>query len=511
MKTSPLLFALLVLGSQARAGLLCENLLKPVPLRDSAVEIEISGTIIEKLFTTTDGTLGPVLDPLGAEALPPALLKTIQETYPGEALEKIPWDVLTGAEKSELILYATKAHQQNFFKNRSVQGLKYRDEFDLVFQEPSEFMGALYPPGKHRFKSQDVFGHTQIEFSGPKGMDNTLGFEIHLRRPDGADKNLISSTSLQKALVGYVSNVHQHIVAPIPLEALADNPALVSYQIMDLYRRVSLHAQLLRITRGHAIEELKASTGNYSYTNMPLLKKRDLEALHSHFLELGNYLKAEKIKTDSQLALKTGSVLARLKAATRLFLAKVGPQATPLENPLENRLARKSGLVGMRAGKVYDGDALLWGMELRDLAPSHDQKHLDQLLRAVQTRMLLGDFGLKNETVLQVLNETESPLMERIYYSYSRDLEVSHKEGPLQDPTGGKLAGQKNEALGMLLHHWEKDPLFIEHPEFLPKLEQARRIALESIQRGERPTEALARFAKRSGLQYLVWQSIKIE
>ena len=194
----------------------------------------------------------------------------------------------------------------------------------------------------------------------------------------------------------------------------------------------------------------------------------------------------------------------RLKLWARNFFKGKDKMLKFLKNPLEDKIAEKSGLVGMRAGKVYDGETLLWGMELRDLAPSHNQKHLGDFLRSVQTRMLIGDYGLKDSTVKSVLADNSgTKLVDRIYYEPIVDLK--------QDPTGGKLEGSKNEALGLLLHNWDKDPLFIERPEFLPKLEEARKIALESIKRGEAPTEALQRFATRSGLHYLLWESLRID
>lgn len=503
MKTSLFLLSTLFV-STTWAGLRCENTFTAVPLRDSAVEIEISGAIADRMFTTTDGTIGPVISPLGEAAIPPVLLKQIKESFPGEAVESLSWDLLTQKEKESLILYSTKQRKQNFFQDRNVQGLIYRDQIELVFKESSEFMGRSYPAGKHVFNSQDLFANTKIEFSGPKGMVDNLGFEIHVRRPDGADKNLVTSTRLQKSLVGYASSVHQHVVAPIPLEALAENPEMMAFKLMDLYRRVSLHAQLLRVTRGHSVEELTATSGDYSYINMPLLEKADLVRLDNYFLNLGRYLKAEKQKLADQKIREEGTLKERFKLWARNFFKGQDKMLKFLKNPLEEKIAEKSGLVGMRAGKVYDGETLLWGMELRDLAQSHNQKHLGDFLRSVQTRMLIGDYGLKDSTVNAVLNDNSGvKLVDRIYYEPIADLK--------NDPTGGKLEGSKNEALGLLLHNWNKDPLFVEHPEFLPKLEEARKIALESIKRGEAPTEALQRFATRSGLHYLLWESLRID
>ncbi len=489
---------------QSRAALRCENVLKPVPLRDSAVEIEISGAIADHMFTTADGTLGPVIAPLGEAAIPPEILKQLKDSFPGEPVEKLSWDLLNQKEKESLILFATKARAQNFFEDRNIQGLIYRDQVELSFKERTEFLGRSYPAGRHVFNSQDMFANTKIEFSGPKGMVDRLGVEIHLRRADGADKNLTSSSQLQKSLVGYVSSVHQHVVAPIPLEALAANPEVMSFKLMDLYRRVSLHAQLLRVTRGHAIEELKATSGDYSYSNMPLLEKKDLRMLENYFLTLGRYLQEQKQKIADQKIRDEGTFKEKLKLWGRTFFKDKDLMVKFLENPLEHKIAEKSGLVGMRAGKVYDGETLLWGMELRDLAPSHNQKHLGDFLRAVQTRMLIGDYGLKDRTVETVLKDKSSiNLMDRIYYEPIVSLK--------NDPTGGKLEGSTNEALGLLLHNWERDPIFIERPEFLLKLAEARKIAIESIKSGEAPEEALKRFSTRSGLHYLIWESLRID
>lgn len=502
MKTSLFLLSSLFV-STVWAGLRCEKIFVPVPLRDSAVEIEISGTIVDRMFTTSDGTLRPIMEGVGEIAIPPDILQQLKNTFPGEPVETLSWDLLTQSEKERVILYSTQQRGQNFFKDRNVHGLVYRRQIELVFKEPSEFMGRQYPAGKYTFNSQDLFANTKIEFSGPKGMIDTLGFEIHLRRADGADKNLTSSTRLQKSLVGYASNVHQHVVAPIPLDALAANPEVVSFQMMDLYRRVSLHAQLLRVTRGHSVEELKATAGDYSYINMPLLEKSDLKLLHDYLYDLGRYLQLQKRQAAEDKIRAEGTWKQKLKLWATTFFRSRKDALKYLNNPFEKNIAEKSGLVGMRAGNVYDGNTLLWGMELRDLAPSHDQQHLGAFLRAVQTRMLVGDYGLKESTVQAVMSDKQSNMYDRIYYPTMKNL--------MEDPTGGKMKGSTNEALGMLLHSWEKDPIFIEHPEFLPKLAEARKIALASIKRGDSPTEALQRFANRSGLNYLVWQSLNID
>lgn len=505
MKTG-LFFLTFLVVSQTWAGLRCEKALLPVELRDSAVEIEIRSTILDRLFTTTDGTIGPVLDSVKPQYIPRDLLQQLRESFPDQPIQSIPWDVLTMREKEDLIVASARARKQDFFEDRTVHGLKYRDQFELTFNATTELMGKVYPPGKYTFNSSDFFTNTKIEFMGPKSISEKLGFEIHLRRADGADKNLISATSLQKALIGSAAPVHQHVVAPIPLEALAKNPQEMAFKMMDFFRRVSLHAQLLRIKRGHAIEELSDSDGDVRYQNMPLLQKDDLQHLYHYFWRLGVHLKTQPQRDEIQRVREEGTLVEKLKMRAKLFFKGTKSLDAFADNPLDNQVvARKSGLIGMRVGRVYDGDGTLWGLEFRDLAQSHEQTHLQEFLRAAQTRMLLADFGLKDSTVREAIQgATDNQLMDRIYYP-----SVAH--GEFVDPTSGKIQGQTNDALGMILHDWTKDPLFIEHPEYISKLEEARKIALTAIEHGEHPTQALARFVKRSGLDYLVWQSLRID
>lgn len=498
MKALTFLSVLVLLSTPAAfAGLRCENVFKTIPLQDSAVEIEIGATILEPLFTTTDGTIGPVIHPLNEKGVPAHLLSQLKDSYPDQNINSIPWDVLSPKEKEQLILYATQARKQFFFDDRNVQGLAYREVIQLSFTEPTQFMGRAYTAGRHTVASKDLFTNTKIEFSGPKGMSEYLGFEIHLRRADGAGNNLASSSALQKALVGKPASVHQHVVAPMPAEKMAQAPALEAFKIVEFYRRVSLHAQFLRVVRGHEIRELTANAGDISYVNMPVLTKNDLEKFFGYYLRTGQWLKSQK---------KTGWIQL-IKDKSKEAASKIG--LIPGDAQGVGKLAEKSGLIGMRAGSVYDGNGMLWGLEFRDLAPSHDQKHLRSYLDSIQSRMLLEDLGVKDQTAEAALHYGDQ-MFDKILYpnlnSVTSKLEKMGKRGLAHD-----IKLKENVAVGLLFHDWSADPIVLENPQYLGKIQEAQKMGLESLYRGQDHKEVLARFVKRSGLQYIVWKSLAVE
>ncbi len=505
LNLSFLFLSALLLSASAQAGLYCSKIHAASFLRDSAVEIEISGTVVDPLMTTLDGTLRPLVGELGVEGLPKELRQSLESTFPGQDPLTAEWDLLTSKEKQQLILYVAKTKNQNFFKNRNVEGLKYRDTFQMTFREPTTFLGKNYAAGKHTFQTSEVFGGTKIEFSGPEGMKENLGVEIHLRTSQSAGTNFQASAILQKGLTSRVSSVHEHIVAEMPLEQMSKNPELTALKMVEFYRRVSLFTQTLRALKGHEIEELRVTTEAFNYLNMPILKRTDLAQFNTYFKNFGNYLKANS-------ANGIRGLIEKLKVYFDPNLRK----NNDLFSSGEAQLAEKSGLVGIRAGSVYDGTITQWGLEMRDLSPSHDQKVLTRVTDAVQKRMLQQEFGISDKILQNTLEQSKKMPVENIllYPSVAKGgLRVDKMPMYAKKFNIPKLAEYKtdfpnNEAIGFLFHDWANDPLILQYPGSRKQVLETQVMALKYLANGMNINEVIIWFIKKSALNRLLFESI---
>ncbi|MEO5668756.1 MAG: hypothetical protein ABIR96_11910 [Bdellovibrionota bacterium] len=470
---------------------------------DSSVELEIGsnrGTM--DLFDTTDGTLAPVL---GKADLPDALAKTLHEVYPEVAdLKTLPWDALDSESQVALIEHAAKQSGHDFFKDRKVPGLRYREFVDLNFSKPTEFLGNKFPAGKHRFKSADIFHGTAIEFKGPNSMTEKLGFELHVRSPDSPGTTLKNAWSLEEGLGYRPGNLHQHVVAEIPQAKLDANPFLQSTRMAEYYRRINLYAEMKNVLSGSPVTLNRDAEGVSNFGNM---QDSNLNSVFKYFSDGAR----DKLGDDNKIA-----------------------------------------WVGMRGADAYNGDQRLWGLEFRDLSPSYSREELGRMMDAAQSSMVRDDYGIPEEKIQRWLarkgsatgwterrkgffnNPITRPFANNIHASAALKLkypeEISgrrtlypslnpdlrntlHLSGEEQDLLAQKLqeAHEKNLAVAMLVKNWAEDPLFFENPEVVARIHTVQAQALRRLMSGEKQQDVMKYFLKRSGIHYMFEKSLGIE
>lgn len=481
---------------------------------DSSAELEIGrsmGTLA--LFTTSDGTLAPILQ--GAQ-LPAALEAKLKEVYPEISdLRTLEWDALDHESQVELIEHAAKQSNQDFFKNRKVPGLVYRDTIELRFTQTTEFMGKTYRAGTYKFSGKDVFNDTHIEFKGPNNMSSNLGFELHLRASDAPSVTLKNSWALERGMGYLPGNLHQHLVAPIPSAKLEANPVLQAARMSEYYRRINLYAEMNSILRGSSITTNEAET----FTNFANMDDEVLSVVFHYFSE----------------------------GATE----SIGSSA-------------KMGWVGMRGSDAYRGSEKLWGLEFRDLSPKYNADHLGRMLDAAQNSIVKDNYGIPEEQIERWLRRAGSkaapapqvtlkekffkvfgvqpapktlPLNEKetwkeiVRTKYAEKIDYHRSSGAnyldVMDPELTKrlnlsadeidrlsetlISAHKNDrAVTLLTKNWTQDPLFFESPEVIQRIRKVQAQALRRLLGGEKENSVMQYFLKRSGIHYMFEKSLGI-
>lgn len=491
-----------------------------IRLLESAVEIETTPEVIDPFMTTTDGSIRPVADSAGMKALPENILKDIRESFPELDPLDVAWDVLTSKEKQEIIMLSAKQRGQSFFDSRTIPGLIYRPQVKMTFTKPSRFMGKDYPAGTHTFNSKDIFRSTAIEFMGPGRMTENLGVEIHLRSALGADENYISSRTLQMAMANRINNVHQHVVARLPIKKMAEDPARMAFILTEFIRRENIRAQFVKIRNGQPVERIKEETTGGD--NMPVTERRDFSNMFSHFQSLGNNLRSsvqeiQSIKSSNQA--RENSLLNKVLQSA--LAQKIGLKPLKMKDikpDIQGRTyADKIGLIGVRSYNLYDGSRWKWGIEYRDLSPHRDLEEQKARLMTAQRRMISQDYQidfinldswLQNRNLAQKAAELYFPDQSSFLAPNANLAENFPHITSLRDPkivAMLKIAMPKeahNTAMNILFHDWAQDPIVNGDRALIAKVEDAQNIALQRLSRGEDSESVLLYFIKKSSLDY---------
>jgi hypothetical protein len=502
--------------AQTCSGLYSE---KKVPSRrvlESAVEVEISAEVIAPFMTTTDGTIRPVADRAGIEAIPENILKEIRDNFPEIDPLDLDWDLLTSFEKQEIIMLSAKKRDHQFSQSRTIPGLVYRDEIDLTFAKASRFMGKDYAPGSYRFKTKDIFKSTAIEYMGPNRMTENLGVEIHIRTNLGAEENYKSSRTLQMAMTGRINNVHQHVVGRLPIKKMSESPERMASLMTEFIRRQLLKVQFARIRDAQPVEINRSEEG---VLNMPVTTRSDFTNLYSHFLKLGQSLQRltdgiQNTRARNQ-ALQSSLLagLLRSPVAKKLGLKPLEPKKINTEIGEVSSFSRKMGLIGVRSYQVYDGSPWQWGIEFRDLTAHRNLESQISILKSAQEKLASQNYGI-NDSSLGKLSAGELYFPDsKTYLDKAADLGRNFPFiSILNDPILAaeiKKSCQENEyntALNILFHNWAIDPIVDGHLPLINQIEQTREIALKRLAKGESSNTVLQFFIKRSGLDYRLSQ-----
>lgn len=475
--------------------------------RQSAAEVEIGNTpIVMELFTTTDGSIAPVLSSKGIEALHPEVRESLEQAFPGENITGLSWDLLNHKEKTMVIEYSAKMNGHEFFKNRTIPGLKYIDTVTLTFTEPTTFLGRPWSKGKHQVSTKDIFANTAIEFMGPNRMTENLGFELHVRSSNPAEQNYQTARSLQKALTGQHIAMHLHIVAPVTKTPSIRLKLEEVLQRVEFHRRVSLLFEMKMISRG---------------VGMKRVPVQDAEGRETNASNFFDFSPAEAI--DGGVKFFRGFNWEQ----TSTFMERMRIRITGQELPQTDRLYSKSGTVGVRGSQAYDSkDQPLWGIEIRYLSPFTDGKQDAKDIAAVQRRMIDETFTMTEAEAADYIGNFQKKhnsldVVDHLWYVDAVGTKMDRaalstlvKRFPeLKNKTTAEMTVilkkfEDNSFLYMLTHDWSKDPMFYNQTTKLAQMVDAQNVALHWIvTTNANPTDVMKTFIKKSGLEYTIRSS----
>lgn len=450
-----------------------------VPVRDSAVEIEIDTAPVLSTLTTPDGTVGGFL---GERPVPKWLEKSAKDP------RQISWDSLNPGEKLRLLQYGARLKETGFFDDRSVEGIRVKPVVTLRFQQQTDFLGKTYPPGSHDVDVSNVLG--KVEYRGPKEVLTVGGLELHFRE-GRASAGTVSrdAWTFLDGLGAPRTHQHVHVVAPMPFDALKRDPCGQSLRMTDFVRRANAVAEMIGILwHGQSITEVREGTTCY----FKPLGAEDLGIIFSYLWDVSHGKRYEPDRTIDWVSFR--------------------------------------GL-----GK-YD-DPNLWGMENRWLNADAPSEIAREFLDTVQTAMLDDEYGVPDER----LKRWEACLGKNgiRYYKdgfakawfHKEDWETVLEESP---PHIREFLGQKDglfarlrtrfqdswarlqgkptfrekltffretdASLDLLFHDWSFDPLLFDDPKKLMLIATEQLRALRRIRDGEDLRPAVQDFLKDSGL-----------
>ena len=440
--------------------------------QDAAVELEMEMSFaLMKLLTTPDGTVGPVLQGLSP---PDFLVKLAGPSFPDPA--KFPWRALTHQQKLDLLNYQGKHRPMGFFENRRVFGLKVKDEIELQFSQPTEFLGKTYPAGTHRVNVAQHLG--KVEYMGADDIEDLRGLELHFRSGQGAGRASRDARTLQKGIFADETHQHVHIVARLPLTQLAADPTTQAAAMGDYYRRVNLFAEIAGMLDGYFPKRI-AKDGVEFFDG---LGRQNLQGVTDYFFQVAQG-KFPAIRDDYKMA-----------------------------------------WVGMRGADVYDRPGL-WGLEYRIVNAEGDEAAVQHTLDAIQWAMETNNYGLKPGTMERwadyFLPNGGNPAAAVANAWYHNNLQPRnlwpHVPEMITRGTTPRSRRAVEDALAkkrvvqMLLFDWSRDSLFFDDTKALKKilLHQAR--AIDQLGNGARVEDVMREFLWKSGIAERVADSVHMQ
>lgn len=478
----PILVALLVFtleASQLNAKE-CASIFKPIGGSSVELEMRISPSVMS-LITTRDGTVGglymglksrtPLIQRLFGKKntlLPQNYLAWALAKFPNDSPLDISWSAVPYDLKISLINRASSLRDRNFYADRKIPNLKITPQFDIVFFEPTRFLGKDYPRGTHTIDLSKSFEN--VEYQAPSDLKGLNGVELHIRDPKLAPSDMIESAwALQDAIGTKKTHLHEHIVAPIPMVSLKTKPQITILSIVEFYRRANLLAELVAIDKMSPIQNI--SKGKTTFFG----------SIDGSFLS-GIYEYLESVRLNRE--------------------ERIGSDY-------------KMGYVGFRGADTYDQPGL-YGFEYRSLAPWKSLKLQKKIADAIMAGLAREDYGFTEAELtdwsaaqgldLQDKNSVLTAL-EDLWYGKTFEKLSQDPLNPLE-----QWMIEQNRGLMMLLHDWSKDPLYTNDPQGADLIQQEQKLALSRLKKREAATVHLLRdFIWRSGLMDKVLQSFKID
>jgi hypothetical protein len=437
--------------------LAASNLAKFSPLNDSAVEQETflnEKTI--KLFTTTDGTLGPLLED---RPIPPNLKAWgyKQSRFTEFQMKAIKWNKLPYDLQIEVL--RTNAQGANFSTNRTIRGIIPRSMVTLTFEKETNFLGVRYPPGIHEVNLRGFLGN-KVEYGSPESVGAVDWIEFHTRNHTAAGDLSNDSWTLFDGIQNPRAHQHTHIVGELPKKLV--------HSIDD---ETLLHTEYVR--RTNALAEMSWIV----HDRKPLNQK-----------VIGRTIFYAPLKRDG------------LDRVTNYFQATLSGADGPLPQ-------QKIAWAGFRGSQTYDQKGL-WGIEFRAISPTSDPKRVRGLLNAVQTGMHMPDHGLKlrdlKKWTSDINADTPSAAMNKAWWHPGQKesaipLAITQKYSSTQLTTLERL-GHNNLEVNYLYHDWANDPYFYDSPTKVNQIRQLQEQSIQKLLSTEDPTNVVAEFLIHSGI-----------
>lgn len=362
---------------------------------DSSVELEIDAyPQIMDLLTVPDDTVAGLLGDIPAP-------DDFAGIGGGKAPKDVVWHSLPADQKLVLLRHVSRSAEIDFGQSRIVPRISLKMKVDLVFSRETDFLGKMYPPGRHLVNLSGVL-QDSVHYLHQGDVKAVTGLELHFRSNQSAGKVSDDARTFLEGLG--VPGVHQHIhiVAPLPVAALEREPDVQSAAMGDFVRRVNLLAEMTTI-----IDEMAA-----------IANIADKDAVYF-----------------------THATPEMFYGLTQYFLF-VGDQ-------FENRRIGdyyKTGWVGFRGSDKYDKPGL-YGLEYRAIGANVNKVKYREILNRVQRSMLRDDYGIPKEKVREWLvrqrrrGAPDSPTAVSWAY-YNHDWEVLAALAP--SPVKKTLLGKAN-------------------------------------------------------------------
>lgn len=410
---------------------------------DTAIELEMPATSnLMTLFTTSDGTVNPVLEKMP----PPAWLSKLASKK-GTTVKKLSWDELSPAEQKRLINESAKYRNQNFFSDRNIHGLVIRDEIQIQVNEPIEFLGKTLDRGVHTLKPRD-FLVNKVEFQMTQSIQNLDAVEIHFRTNLAAGRVSESATVFQMLTEGLITHQHAHVV--VPIKGLRKKAKAAAMPFTDFFRRVNLFEEIVGGYEGALMEH--RSSG--AVTSVSTLNDNDLAIVYRWMKNGASYNLGDSVKTP---------------------------------------------WVGMHGPDKYDAPNTI-GFQFRRMNPGDDLTLRRQRLSAIQNQMLNEDWGISEERIAKWakklgINPRDSRAMEA---AWTRGWPVPETFDPTElserapDFLKKSFEDSRVKQLYRRLHtlnrgpfhianDWSRDPLFFDDPKALEQIRKAQEVATAEL------------------------------
>lgn len=434
---------------------------------DTAIEIEIgfrnkegeftdTRDIILNSITTTDGTIGPLLSRTWyfKTKAPEWLVNFHKNSHLSSyKLKEIPFSELTLDQRHELLKFLSTSKRKNdFFSDRKIHGIKFKDELEFTFDQETEFLGEVYEPGTHLISIKGVL--RDIEYMSPKHVEDVSGIEIHFRTNLKAGNVSNDAWTFLEGLKMSKFSQHAHIVSKIDLEKLKQSKEIQVAKHAEFYRRVNLLAEMVEVFTNRRRLFMKIDEDDKNVTNFGTTTSDKISGIFEYFLNVSNGSKPQ-----------------------------IGDKF-------------KMGYVGMRGSDKYDSPGL-WGLEYRALSRNGQRSIYMTILNKIQELMDNGNMGISDNEMSDWFDfknlDSTKKIKNAISNSYYRKKKVSpdgyHNEklnqilGELKPDQLKQLneLAEENLSIMMIFHNWDEDILVYNNPEVLEKIYKAQMRAAHKI------------------------------